>query len=131
MKSQCPSEAPVMEESLPAVLMRVVSELHDVADLVERIEPLLGELHPEAGQDGVAERMVVLQGIDLAVQKTRGLAEFISHITADMPGGWAVDVTTALNLVKLADMQKALSSAASRPEAAQPLAKASGDFEAF
>lgn len=129
--SQYPSEAPVLEEALPAVLMRVVSELNEVADLVERIEPLIGELHPEAGQDDVAERMMVLQGIDLAVQKTRGLAEFISRVTADMPGGWVVDVTTALNLVKLTDMQKALSSGAGRPGHAQPLAKASGDFEAF
>lgn len=29
------------EEALPDVLMRVVSELHDVAYLIERIEPQL------------------------------------------------------------------------------------------
>lgn len=131
MKAEYLSETPVMVEALPAVLMRVVSELHDVAYLVERIEPLLGGLHPEAGQEDAAERVMVLQGIDLAVQKTRGLAEFISQVTADMPEGWAVDVTTALNLVKLADMQKALSSNAQHHGHSQPVSKASGDFEAF
>ncbi|MBD9373882.1 hypothetical protein IB238_14740 [Rhizobium sp. ARZ01] len=131
MKAEYLSEAPVMEESLPAVLMRVVSELYDVACLVERIEPLLGDLHPEVGQDDAADRIKVLQGIDLAVQKARGLADFIGQVTADMPDGWAVDVTTALNLVKLTDMQKALSNGAERHGHSQPFAKASGDFEAF
>ena len=58
------------EEALPDVLMRVVSELHDVAYLIERIEPQL--LEATSGQlsgDGVK----LLQGIDLAVQKTLSL----------------------------------------------------------
>ncbi|SOC45361.1 hypothetical protein SAMN05892877_11541 [Rhizobium subbaraonis] len=130
MKSEHLYNTPVMEEALPAVLMRVVSELHDVAYLIERIEPQLADLHPEAGQN-TAERMMVLQGIDLAVQKARGLAEFLGHVTADMPEGWAVDVTTALNLVKLTDMQKALASPFLRAEHSQPINKAAGDFEAF
>ncbi len=42
------------------------------------------------------------------MQKTRGLAEFIDTITASIPDTCLVDVTTAVNLVKLADMKKAL-----------------------
>ena len=115
------------EEALPDVLMRVVSELHDVAYLIERIEPQLLEV--TSGQlsgDGIK----LLQGIDLAVQKTRGLAEFIDTITGSIPGEWIVDVSTALSLVKLAEMQKALG-AAFRHGHSQPLDKASGDFDLF
>ena len=80
-------EEPV-EEALPDVLMRVVSELHDVAYLIERIEPQLLEV---MGEDAVAaspDSMKVLQGIDLTVQKVRGLAEFIDTITASIPAEW-------------------------------------------
>jgi hypothetical protein len=72
----------------------------------------------------------LLQGIDLAVQKARGLAEFIDTITGSIPVEWAVDVTTALSLVKLAEMQKALG-AGLRHGHSQPIDKASGDFDLF
>ena len=42
----------------------------------------------------------------------------------------AVDVSTALNLVKLADMQKALANGM-RHGHSQPLSKAAGDFDFF
>lgn len=118
-----------MDEALPDVMMRVVSELHDVAYLIERIEPMLGEI---AGDPQVTapHRIQVLQGIDLAVQKTRGLAEFIDTITAALPESWLVDISTALNLVKLADMQKSLANGL-RHGHSQPLTEAAGDFEAF
>jgi hypothetical protein len=129
MQAEYLSAATAMEEALPDVLMRIVSELHDVAYLIERIEPQLAGVHGDALPDA-AERTMVLQGIDLAVQKTRGIAEFIDTITASIPDSWIVDVTTALNLVKLADMQKALSNGM-RHGHSQPLGKAAGDFEAF
>ena len=118
------------EEALPEVLMRIVSELHDVAYLIERIEPQLSASeHP--GVLDEANRMKVLQGIDLAVQKTRGLAEFIDTITAGIPEDWLVDTTIALSLVKLAEMQKALGAGYQRHGHSQPISKASGDFEFF
>ncbi len=119
--------SPPFEEALPDVLMRVVSELHDVAYLIERIEPQLLDL-----ADGAlsAEGVKLLQGIDLAVQKTRGLAEFIDTVTGSIPGDWIVDVSTALSLVKLAEMQKALGSTI-RHGHSQPLDKAAGDFDLF
>ena len=118
-----------MEETLPEVLMRVVSELHDVAYLIERIEPQVLALGGEKVLQS-PEALKVLQGIDLAVQKTRGLAEFIDTITGTIPNDWIVDVTTALSLVKLADMQKALG-AGIRHGHSQPLTKAAGDFDLF
>jgi hypothetical protein len=118
-----------LEESLPEVLMRLVSELHDVAYLIERIEPQLLELGG-ANVLQSPDSMKVLQGVDLAVQKTRGLAEFIDTITADIPSDWMVDVSTALSLVKLADMQKALTNGM-RHGHSQPLSKAAGDFDFF
>ena len=118
------------DEALPDVLMRVVSELHDVAYLIERIEPFLANSN---GTDimEAADRLKVLQGIDLAVQKTRGIAEFIDTITGTIPDEVAVDITTAINLVKLADMQKALAGNAARHGHSQPLTKAAGDFDLF
>jgi hypothetical protein len=123
------TEQPSPAEALPDVLIRIVAELHDVAYLIERIEPQLldvggGELLNSP------ESMKVMQGIDLAVQKTRGLAEFIDTITGEIPQDWSVDVATALSLVKLSEMQRALSGAA-RYSSVQPLAKAAGDFDFF
>lgn len=117
----------IFEEALPTILMRVVSELHDVAYLIERIEPQLLDATDGAVSD---DGLKLLQGIDLAVQKARGLAEFIDTITGSIPLEWAVDVTTALSLVKLAEMQKALG-AGLRHGHSQPIDKASGDFDLF
>ncbi|NML74902.1 hypothetical protein HHL25_12265 [Rhizobium sp. S-51] len=129
MLKEIEADKAVAEEALPEIMMRVVTELHDVAYLIERIEPQLLEL----GGNSVLERpdsLKVLQGIDLAVQKTRGLAEFIDTITGSIPSDWVVDMTTALSLVKLAEMQKALG-AGLRHGHSQPLSKAAGDFDFF
>jgi hypothetical protein len=128
MNAISPSEASILEEALPAILMRIVSELHDVAYLIERIEPQLLDL---SGIDVQSpDSMKVMQGIDLAVQKTRGIAEFIDTITASIPDAWIVDVATALSLVKLSEMQKALGGGV-RHGHSQPLSKAAGDFDFF
>jgi hypothetical protein len=129
MQINSQSHTPHAEEALPDVLMRIVTELHDVAYLIERIEPQI--LNDSGAGGDTADKMMVLQGIDLAVQKTRGLAEFIDTITASIPDSWLVDVSTAVNLVKLADMKKALGAGILRHGHSQPLTKAAGDFEAF
>jgi hypothetical protein len=122
-------EPPSPVEALSDVLMRIVSELHDVAYLIERIEPQLIEL---GGTEilSSSDSMKVMQGIDLAVQKSRGLAEFIDTITGEIPQNWSIDVATALSLVKLAEMQKALGGG-TRHGHSQPLSKAAGDFDFF
>ncbi|PCK88821.1 hypothetical protein CPT32_01045 [Rhizobium sophoriradicis] len=122
-------EPPAPVEALSDILMRIVSELHDVAYLIERIEPQLLDL---GGAEilNSPDAMKVMQGIDLAVQKSRGIAEFIDTITGEIPLGWTVDVATALSLVKLAEMQKALGGA-TRHGHSQPLSKAAGDFDFF
>ncbi|MBB3608278.1 hypothetical protein [Rhizobium sp. BK602] len=123
------TDTSTMQEALPAILMRIVAELHDIAYLIERIEPQLLDLS-EVNVLESPDAMKVLQGIDLAVQKTRGIAEFIDTISSEMPDGWMVDVATALSLVKLTEMQKALSGGL-RHGHSQPLAKAAGDFDFF
>lgn len=122
-------EPPTPVEALSDILMRIVSELHDVAYLIERIEPQLIEL---GGTEilNSPDSMKVMQGIDLAVQKSRGLAEFIDTITGEIPQNWSIDVATALSLVKLAEMQKALGGG-TRHGHSQPLSKAAGDFDFF
>ena len=124
MQSSLASKMAPHEEALPDILMRIVAELHDVAYLIERIEPSLGDVNG-------ADTLMVMQGIDLAVQKARGLAEFIDTIAAGVPDEHVVDIATALNLVKLADMQKALSGGGLRHGHSQPLSKAVGDFDLF
>ena len=118
-----------LEEALPDVLMRLVSELHDVAYLIGRVEPQILEVGGENVLQS-PDTMKILQGIDLAVQKTRGLAEFIDTITGSIPNEWKVDVSTALSLVKLADMQRSLANGM-RHGHSQPLTKAAGDFDFF
>lgn len=119
----------VGEEALPAILTRIVSELHDVAYLIERVEPLLlGVAAAEVFQS--AETMKVLQGIDLAVQKTRGIAEFLDTLSDGLPDALMVDVATALSLVKLAEMKKALAGSA-HPAEPQPQSTAAGDLDFF
>ena len=51
MQAEYLSAVPAMEEALPDVLMRIVSELHDVAYLIERIEPQLAGIHGDAVLD--------------------------------------------------------------------------------
>jgi|EndMetStandDraft_4_1072995.scaffolds.fasta_scaffold256487_2 hypothetical protein len=129
MQSSLASHMAPSEEALPEILMRVVSELHDVAYLIERIEPFLS--NAAGGVIETPDRLMVMQGIDLAVQKARGLAEFIDTITASIPNEILVDVTTALNLVKLADMQRALSGGMHRHGHSQPITRTAGDFDLF
>ena len=130
MQSSFASKMVPNEESLPDILMRIVAELHDVAYLIERIEPSISDIHQ--GQPlGATEKLMVMQGIDLAVQKTRGLAEFIDTIAAGVPEDQLIDIATALNLVKLADMQKALSGGGLRHGHSQPINRAAGDFDLF
>jgi hypothetical protein len=62
-------------EPLREVMARIRSELVDVAQLIERLEPLLSN---GRSTEFLAspDHMRVMQGIDLAVQKTHGLADF-------------------------------------------------------
>jgi len=76
--------------------MRIVAELHRVASLIERIEPQLLEVGGAAELLNSPESMKVMQGIDLAVQKARGLAEFIDTMAGEIPLDWAIDVAAAL-----------------------------------
>ena len=84
---------PDTREELPEILMRIVSELHDVAYLIERVEPHLLELggpkileHPDS--------LKVLQGIDLAVQPAVGRKKRM--LIADMDSTMIQQELTAL-----------------------------------
>ena len=129
MSSSLASHMAPSEEALPEILMRVVSELYDVAYLIERIEPFLS--NAEGGIMDSADQMMVLQGIDLAVQKARGLAEFIDTVTSAIPEEILVDVTTALSLVKLAEMKRSLAGSMQRHGHSQPITRTAGDCDLF
>ena len=91
-----------LEQSLPEVLMRLVSELHDVAYLIERVEPQLLELG-DANLMQHPDSIKVLQGIDLAVQKTLGVPytdEMIAGAARDAIGQATPDSDGAFEMVE-------------------------------
>ncbi|MBO6917719.1 MAG: hypothetical protein JJ858_04755 [Rhizobiaceae bacterium] len=117
-------------EPLAEILSRVGVEMQDVAVLIERLEPML-ECEKVASSVDAMEHMKLLQGIDLAVQKARGLAEFVDAVSNDVDVDHLVDLTTALNLITLSDLKKKLSSETETTVSADEYEKASGDLDFF
>ena len=117
-------------EPLAEILSRVGAEMQDVAVLIERLEPML-ECEKVASSVDAMEHMKLLQGIDLAVQKARGLAEFVDAVSNDVDVDHLVDLTTALNLITLSDLKKKLSSETETTFSADEYEKASGDLDFF
>ena len=117
-------------EPLQEVMERISSELVDVAQLIERLEPLLSD---GRSTEFLAspDHMRIMQGIDLAVQKIRGLASFIGGIGEDMDQGQLIDVTTALNLITLEELKRRLRASIHSPSSTETYQKASGDLEFF
>ncbi|MEQ8481902.1 MAG: hypothetical protein RIC18_14695 [Hoeflea sp.] len=117
-------------EPLNDVLERISEELVDVAELIERLEPLLSN---GRSTEFLAspDHMRVMQGIDLAVQKTRGLATFIEGIGGRLEADQLVDISTALNLITLEDMKRRLRAPVHEAPSAEIYQKASGDLEFF
>jgi hypothetical protein len=119
-----------LQEPLNEVLTRISSELVDVAQLIERLEPLLSN---GRSTEFLAspDHMRIMQGIDLAVQKTRGLAGFIEGIGDRLDTEQLIDITTALNLITLEDMKRRLQASVHAASSAEIYQKASGDLEFF
>lgn len=118
------------DEPLHEVLGRVSSELMDVAILIERLEPLLSDGRSNEFLES-PEHMKVLQGIDLAVQKARGLADFLDGVGGHLDTGHLIDISTALNLITLEDMKRRLRNSVHPEPSAEIYQKASGDFDFF
>lgn len=119
-----------LHEPLAELLNRAGAELRDVAITIERLEPML-ENEDVASSVDATEHMKLLQGIDLAVQKSRGLADFLESMSAEVDVEQLVDATTALNLITLSDLKKRLSSPAKTTVFADNSYKASGDLDFF
>jgi hypothetical protein len=116
-------------ESVAVLLSKIQSELSEIAGLVEAIEPVLTAATASAVTPSGPD-VRALQGIDLAIQKTRGLADFLAELCSGMPQDWLIDMTTALNVLKLTEMQSRLHP--SQPQCnGEGLAKAVGDLDLF
>ncbi|WP_417432429.1 hypothetical protein [Hoeflea sp.] len=117
-------------EPLREVMARISSELIDVAQLIERLEPLLSN---GRSTEFLAspDHMRVMQGIDLAVQKTHGLADFVNGLGERLEPDHLIDITTALNLITLEDMKRRLMASIHEEPSAEAYQKASGDLEFF
>lgn len=119
-----------LHEPLTEILSRVGAEMQDVAVLIERLEPML-ECEKIASAVDAHEHINLLQGIDLAVQKARGLADFIDAVSDDVNVDHLIDLSTALNLITLSDLKNRLSSADEKSVSADTYEKASGDLDFF
>jgi hypothetical protein len=117
-------------EPLREVMTRISTELVDVAQLIERLEPLLSN---GRSTEFLAspDHMRVMQGIDLAVQKTHGLADFLNGIGERLEPEHLIDITTALNLITLEDMKRRLMASIHEIPSADLYQKASGDLDFF
>lgn len=116
-------------ESLVILLSKIQAELSEIAGLMKAIEPVIeGGTASTLSVDG--SDVEAMQGLDLAIQKAHGLADFLAELCAGMPQDWLIDVTTALNVLKLTELQNRLHPGASQ-EANEPLAKAVGDVDLF
>ncbi len=117
-------------EPLFDVIGRVSGELRDVATLIEQLEPMLSDGQSEEYLES-PEHMRLLQGVDLAVQKAKGLASFLDCLGDELDVGHLVDITTALNLVTLSDMKARLRAAVDTKSSAVVYQAASGDLDFF
>jgi hypothetical protein len=118
------------EDPLFDVLGRVSSELRDVALLIERLEPMLSSGRSTEYLES-PEHMRIMQGIDLAVQKARGLATFIDSVSDELEVSQIVDISTALSLITLEDMKRRLRARVQTQPSADVYQHASGDLEFF
>ncbi|MAY62202.1 MAG: hypothetical protein CML29_08315 [Rhizobiales bacterium] len=123
-------ENQVLPEPLFDVLGRVSGELRDVAMLIEQLEPMLSDGQSDEHLHS-PEHMRLLQGIDLAVQKAKGLAAFLDCLGEELDVDHLIDITTALNLVTLADMKTRLRAAVESKNSAAIYQAASGDLDFF
>ncbi len=114
-------------ESLVVLLSKIQLELSEIVGLLKAIEPAVGN-GLEAVGDLHGSDAAALQGLDLAIQKADGLADFMAELSAGMPQDWLIDVSTALNVLKLTELQNRLHPA---PVAGENLAKAVGDVDLF
>ena len=113
------------DETLTALLLKLQVELSEIAQLIEAAEHVLcGDSDtPVDPQD-----MVVVQGMDLAIQRVNGLGDFLSELSSRLPADVLIDTTTALNVLKLADMQQRLKPGLLTVGQSEP---AAGDTELF
>ena len=114
-------------ESLTTLLLKLQLELAEVAQLIEAAEAVLCRVHGD-GKHVNPEDVPVIQGMDLAIQKTKGLSDFLAELAGDAPQDWLIDTTTALNVLTLSELQQRL-----RPYPVRDteLRQAAGDTELF
>lgn len=118
------------DDPLFDVLGRVSAEIRDVAVLIERLEPMLSSGRSTEFLQS-PDQMRIMQGIDLAVQKSRGLAAFLDTLGSQLDADQLIDITTALNLVTLADMKKRLRAAVEQKSSLDVNESAVGDLDFF
>jgi len=116
------------DEPLAVILMKVQRELAEIAELMRAIEPVFADVDRSREEYSAAD-VAALQGLDLAIQKTLGLADFLTELSSGLPQEWLIDVTTALNVLKLSELQSRLLPTHSRVDPER--SRAVGDLDLF
>ncbi len=116
------------DEPLAVLLMKIQNELAEIAELMQAIEPVFNNAGAQRAKFSGAD-IAALQGLDLAIQKTRGLADFLTELSSGLPQDWLIDVTTALNVLKLSELQSRLLPSGKDVDADRP--RAVGDLDLF
>lgn len=114
-------------ESLTTLLLKLQLELAEVAQLIEAAEVVLCRVHGD-GKHVNPEDIPVIQGMDLAIQKTKGLSDFLAELAGDARQDVLIDTTTALNVLTLSELHQRLRPYPVRNAEAQ---KDAGDTELF
>lgn len=123
-------KAAVAADPLFDVIGRVTTELRDIALLIERLEPMLSDGRSTEFLQS-PEHIRIVQGIDLAVQKARGLAVFLDTLGGELDADQIVDIGAALGRVTLQDMKNRLRAAVEPQLSADRYEAAAGDLEFF
>jgi hypothetical protein len=113
-------------EPIADVLARVRSELDQIANSIDNMQAVVGELTWDlARQD--PEYLKAMQSVDHSAQIVAGLGEFLVALAKDAPAEWRLNPGAASKIVRLADL-------AARLATATPLGKQgdeSGNCELF
>lgn len=123
-------KAAVAADPLFDVIGRVTTELRDIALLIERLEPMLSDGRSTEFLQS-PEHIRIVQGIDLAVQKARGLAVFLDTLGGELDADQIVDIGAALGRVTLQDMKNRLRAAVEPQLSADRYEATAGDLEFF
>jgi hypothetical protein len=113
---------------VPEVLTTLSNEVRMLSDSVNELQDLIGNL-VVAGAFGGSQSLYELQCLDRMSQGLEAVSDYLGGVSKLSLPEWKIDVTEALQSVKLAELSERLSGI--RNEAGEGQQSGAGDFEDF